>query len=318
MDEANFTFFLPTGVKLLETHFRPEDPVRPYPRCSLRLLIETPSGARLSIKEFFYDWAPPAYDCPSLWKNHETFPDVDTPEPKPYLIGDDVFWIGVNYRNKRAASLIKERTTIESVLLEGNLSDPEWIDIMKGLQSQHINHTKTFAEMSYGYPHAVDAVNVPISFWKFPVAKSEIRFQTAFIPENVPEEILAGHLPLPKDCGYHLNSVFTYHTGDKPDKRSRANFVYEHESHKGSTIQLLHVHKDSPAASSFPPNPDHTQKFKHVEESIQGKIYYHAYRSEAYGPHELIFQRGDYNYLLIVKPTSWTSRDWLLRFLSVS
>ena len=325
LEEANFPIFspkqLPSGLKLMQASFRPENSKRSYPRCSLKLILEDEDARKkLSIKEFNYDWAPPAYDCPSLWKNHEEFIEEDTPEPQPYLVGNDVLWIGVNYRNQRAASIIKERTTIEMVVMEGGLSDQELIQIAVGLVPLNMSQwngilSKDFAQMSYGYPKAIKAVNVPISFWTFPVEDSQIKFQTAFTLSNIPDEVASAHLPLPIDSGYKLNSVFTYHAGDPLSEKSKCNFVYEYEGKKGSTIQLQHVHKDSPAACAFPPVPDATQKFKIKLEKVCGVNCYYAYRSESYGPHELVFQIGDFNYLMLVKPASWTSREWFFNLL---
>jgi hypothetical protein len=283
------------------------------------MLKSESTGKVLYIKEFNYDWAPPAYDCPSLWKNHEEFAAEDTPEPQPHLIENDVLWIGFNYRNQRAASIIKERTTIEMV---GDFSDQELVHIARGLTALDKNQrerilSKSFAELSYGYPKAVEAVNVTISFWKFPVADSQIKLQTAFMKDNIPTEAIVGHLPLPSNSGYKLDSVFAYHFGESPSADSRYNFVYEHEEHKGSTIQLQHVHKNSPAACAFPPLPDQTQKFKIALEKVGGVDCYYAYRSENYGPHELIFQRGNFRYLMLVKPASWTSKEWFFKFLGI-
>lgn len=325
LDEANFPIFypvqLPGDLKLKKASFRKENPKRSYPRSSLKLIFEDEStGKKLSIKEFNYDWAPAAYDCPSLWKNHEQFAEEDTPEPKPYLIENDVLWVGVNYRNQRAASIITGRTTIEMIVVEGNLSDQELIQIATGfnplskVQSDRIL-SKNIAQTSYGYPQAVEAVNVPISFWKFPLEDSRIKFQTAFRPLDIPKMAVAAHLPLPNDSGYRLDSVFAYHVDVFPSEESKYNFVYENESYKGSTIQLLHMHKNSLAACAFPPAPDTTQKFKKGIDRVCGIDCYYAYRSEQYGPHELIFQHRNFNYLILVKPTSWTNREWFFKLI---
>ena len=73
------------------------------------------------------------------------------------------------------------------IVVEGDLSDQELIQIATGLkplskvQRDRIL-SKNIAQISYGYPQAVEAVNVPISFWKFPLEDSRIKFQTAFGP----------------------------------------------------------------------------------------------------------------------------------------
>ncbi|MEN8236765.1 MAG: hypothetical protein ABFQ95_04390 [Pseudomonadota bacterium] len=165
MEAANFVVYfpdvLPDDLGLTETNFRPENPEYSYPRSSLKFVFKGKNSDReLSIKEFNYDWSPPAYDCPSLWKNHQKFLDIDTPEPTPYPVGNEIFWVGVNYRNQRAASLIKGRTTVEIVVQSGRFSDQELLQIASHLQPVNRNHatqvlSKSFAELSYGYPHTV-------------------------------------------------------------------------------------------------------------------------------------------------------------------
>ncbi|MBS0634443.1 MAG: hypothetical protein JSR37_03155 [Verrucomicrobia bacterium] len=85
LEDANFPIFVPTGLpgdlKMRKAIIRPEDAARDNPRCSLKVLLENANGKTLSIKQFNYDWAPAAYDCPSLWKNHVEFAEVDTPCP---------------------------------------------------------------------------------------------------------------------------------------------------------------------------------------------------------------------------------------------
>ena len=112
-----------------------------------------------------------------------------------------------------------------------------------------------------------------------------------------------------------LNAVFAYHAQSTPTEESRFNFVYERENCPGSTIQLLHVRNASPAACTFPPQPDTTQKFTHYNELLSDIPCYLAYRSEAYGPYELIFQRGDFTYLVLVKPASWTNKPWFFNIM---
>ncbi|MEN8236764.1 MAG: hypothetical protein ABFQ95_04385 [Pseudomonadota bacterium] len=118
-----------------------------------------------------------------------------------------------------------------------------------------------------------------------------------------------------RGVGYKLNSVFAYHSEEVPSKTSRFDFVYESEAHKGSTIHLLKVHQNSSAACTFPPKPDTTQKFIYDLKRIGSMDFYHAYRSKVYGPHEIVFQHGEYRYLLLIKPAKWTSTMWLLKIL---
>lgn len=326
IEKANFSVFfpdrLPKDLTLKEVSFRPENWDGSYPRSSLKLSFEDDNSHRkLSIKQFNYDWAPAAYDCPSLWKNHQNFNHLDTPAPRPFLVDYNILWIGTNYRNQSAASIIKDRTTIEFVITEGEFSDAELIDIAKQLtplnQEQHKHIlSKNMAELSYGYPKTVASVNVPISFWSFPVENSQVKFQTAYKKNEVPATALAAHIPLAANSPYKLEAVFAYHVKDKPDKNTRYNFVYEHATHKGNTIQILQMANDSSSVCTFPPKPDNTQKFITELRKVGEFDCYYAYRSEIYGPHELIFQYKGNTYLVLAKPSSFTSKDWFFDLMN--
>lgn len=325
LKEANFLIFLPDKLtknfKITEISFRSENSNNLYPRSSFKFIVEeNVTKKKLSIKQFNYDWAPPAYDCPSLWWNYKEFGNLNTQEPHCLLLNDDLLWIGSNYRNQNAASIFKERTCIELVFLEEKFNDSEIFNIVSNLKPfDELQYkeilSKSLAELSYGYPRAVKAVNVPISFWSFPVGKSKIKFQTAYNQDAIPDFAKKFHIPLPDNIGYKLSAVFSYHEEEKPSQGSRHNFVYEHENCKGQIIQIIHMPKSSPAACAFPPEPDATQKFKTTTKKIHGLECYYAYRSEDYGPHELVFEYKNMIYLISIRPARWTNQKWFFNLL---
>lgn len=55
------------------------------------------------MKQFLYDWAPPAFDHPCLWKSHN----------EPFEVGKNIGWLGTDYRKAHAAAVSIDRTTIE-------------------------------------------------------------------------------------------------------------------------------------------------------------------------------------------------------------
>ncbi|HEX4261882.1 MAG TPA: hypothetical protein VHY76_12360, partial [Acetobacteraceae bacterium] len=80
----NFALFepthLPAGLRAAESRLRPEaqppenevggpDQARAW--TASHRTEYSGSGRRLSVKQFLYDWAPPAYDHPSLWRTPE-------------------------------------------------------------------------------------------------------------------------------------------------------------------------------------------------------------------------------------------------------
>ncbi|WP_417905393.1 hypothetical protein [Candidatus Tisiphia endosymbiont of Micropterix aruncella] len=145
-----------------------------------------------------------------------------------------------------------------------------------------------------------------------PVGDSAIKFQKAYSVNEVPSEIKK-HLEIPQSSGYFLNSVFTYQKQKEfSAQEDRVEYVYEHAKVPGATVRLVRT----PVISiSFPPIPDTTQKFYYEELSGLKRSVYYAYRSKNYGSHEVVWQDRNHNYLLLVKPTSWTNREWFLRFL---
>jgi hypothetical protein len=312
---------LPSSLKETESSFREENPSREEcPRCSLRTIVKDNVGRQLSIKQFNYDWAPPAYDCPALWHNPE-FSQEEIPEPMSHLIGHNVLWIGKNYRNQPAATITSNRTTIEITGLSGDFIKEEFISIAKNLtpldfERQKSLKGKSFAELSYKYPSKVKIVDVPISFWKVPPKlESGLKYQISYTAQEAPKELLEDRVCIPEKEGYSLNSIFVYQGQEEPSLSDRVEYIYEHNEILGATIRLIRSHKSTQFSFNYPPEPDVTQKFRHSTLDINKKIVYHAYRSEDYGPHEAVWDQGEYNYLLLVKPTSWTTRSWFSDFL---
>jgi len=142
----------------------------------------TGKGRTLSIKQFLYDWAPPAYDHPSLWRNAKISNVIDTPLPKPFLIEHDVAWCGLNFRRQRAASLHVKRTMIEMTVTEGDFDDEGLVNILRALQPtckdamQKILSTP-FAYLCKASRHDEKASPVPLSYWNH---TRTIRFATVF------------------------------------------------------------------------------------------------------------------------------------------
>ena len=100
---------LPEGVSLETAEMRPESPPgrRDGPKDS-RLPSWTLSNRachrcvlagkerRVRIKQYLYDWAPPAFDCPCLWLS---------PVVRHFFVGNDVGWLGTDFRGLAGASL---------------------------------------------------------------------------------------------------------------------------------------------------------------------------------------------------------------------
>lgn len=305
---CNFVLFQPTllpdGMKIVDQQLRPESHAEPSTyRCEI-----AGQGRKLSIKQFLYDWAPPAYDHPSLWRNNKVSSIEETPIPRPYEINGDIAWIGWNFKKQPALAICLKRTTIEITSIEGGFSDQELIDLCKGLtpvdQKQTVRILETpFSSLSYFFRHSKTASDVPLSYWKYNRQKDWAMnaSQSSAIPE---------HVLIPSSYGYRLNSIFYF--GNSSEE---IEFYYEHRDLPGSYLRVLATPANQKYSIPYPPRLGdqscHTQIL-----NIQDKNVYHAYLSDSYGPHELIWQHQHFTLLMLIKPARWTSLSWLHRLMN--
>ncbi len=299
---CNFVLFkptkLPNDLELVDNQLRTESAeiVATY-----RIVLAGPNR-KLSLKQFLYDWAPPAYDYPSLWRNAAISPLEETPAPKPFLVDQDVAWIGLNYRRQRAGSLSLMRTTIEITEIEGDFSDDEFIDIFRHLQPVDPTITAMpFAYQCQSFRYQKNASPVPLSYWSY------TRKQEWTLIPLVPTDSTKAPINL-SDHGYFLNSLFVLNGFEK-------EYYYEKRGSPGSYIRLLITPYGSDDSIPYPPFLG-DQKCTSQTISINGIDIYHAYLSEEFGPHEAIWRHNNNVMLLLVKPARWTSIDWFHQLLT--
>jgi hypothetical protein len=294
---------LPKGTKIFDQQLRPESSSA---RSSFRCLVGD-EHRKLSMKQFLYDWAPPAYDYPSLWRNEEISPVADTPPPRPFPMNGDVAWIGLNFRKQRALSFNLKRTMIEITVMEGSFSDEELLGIYEGLkpidEEQMVRILNTpFSSLCYLNRHPTTASDVPLSYWEYSRQKtSPIELRPI---ANALEPIF-----IPKPYGYFLNSIFSIGS-----PQQEVEYYYEHRELPGSYLRLLVTAEGHEHSIPYPPKlGDQYCKTEHL--NIHNHDMYHAYLDENLGPHEIIWSHENSVLLLLIKPATWTSRIWLHKLL---
>lgn len=302
---------LPIGIHVIKKQLRTES--TGGNRSTYHCIIGNETK-KASIKQFLYDWAPPAYDHPNLWRNTEISSIEDTPIPQPHLLDNNVVWIGLNYRRQPAASANILRTSVEITVIEGNFSHEELLEICQNLQPvdtvlmQQILST-SFAELSYAYRHSSFASPVPLSYWHY--NRQEDMSVHAYSWNSVPEHIVKEHLCLPESVPYAPNSVFTF--GD-PQNPTEIEYYYEHIDHPGSYIRLLTTTTKSKYSIPFPPQIG-DQSCNSYTVEVKGHTVYYSFLTEQFGPHEAIWQQGENTILLLAKPAPWTNRKWMANLL---
>jgi hypothetical protein len=310
---------LPSDLALEKTEVRPEaapgradralDSHRPDWTQSNRAAHRSElsgSGRRLRIKQFLYDYAPPAFDHPCLWESKGI---------RGFPVGDHLGWLGTDFRRRQAATVCFDRTTIELSVTEGAFPDEELQAICRGLRPavpearERILKT-TFADLSYQSRYQEPPIAVPVGYWAH--KRSASLQVTALRADDVPAHISTPGLSPPDDYGYRLNSAFIF--GD-PQRPQEVDLVFEHEQDAGRYVRVLASPQDAAEGLPFPPALEQRHPCSSRVLSINGLDVYHAYHDERYGQHEAVWQKNGLNIMLIVKPALWTNAEWFANLL---
>ncbi len=312
---------LPAGVSVESAAMRPESPPgrrdgpndstspswtlsnRACHRCVL-----AGNERRVRIKQFLYDWAPPAFDCPCLWLS---------PVVRHFFVGNDVGWLGTDFRGLAGASVTRDRTTIELSVLEGSFSDDELQEICRGLAPVSPEARKRIldtplATLSYQSRHREVPIAVPVGFWaheRKPEALVSHVFSAASAPPGLPGTDMAP----PSDYGYELDSVFTYGDLAHPEE---VDFAYYQSADPNLYLRVLASRQNAKQTGiHYPPVLDR-QPCHNEPLTIAGKTVYYAFSNDEVGPHEVVYQAHGLNVMLLLKPARHTSRSWFLVLLN--
>ena len=261
------------------------------------------------VKQFLYDWAPPAFDHPSLWRSQ--------PRPQSFRVGDDIGWTGTDFRERPAAAIQIDRTTVEVAVIRGHLNDEGLRSICRGLEPVSLAARERIiatplAALCYQARYAEATVEVPTGYWRH--QRNARKLLTTSVAAAAAPDDLPGRRVAPKSStGYKLDSVFIYRAAESGEV-VEADFVYEMPGHPGRYLRILASRTESICGLQYPPTLDEQQCNTAIRHETGAEVH-HAYLEDI-GPHEALWQQGNENILLLCKPTSWTDREWLKRLLA--
>ncbi len=151
---------LPDDLELARAEIRPEAPPgrlshanqtsRPDWTQSNRAVHRTEfigHHRRLRIKQFLYDYAPPAFDHPCLWESENI---------RPFPVGNLLGWLGTDFRQRQAATVSFDRTTVELSVTEGAFKDMELQSICRGLGPVALQKLFRGAKVVINFPLSCD------------------------------------------------------------------------------------------------------------------------------------------------------------------
>lgn len=312
---CNFTLmqpsWLPDDVQIIERSLRPEQ--ADGLSSSYRMLAQGDERT-LTIKQFLFDFAPPAYDHPALWRNPKKTAEDEFPDPKLYLIDEQVLWIGRDHRRYPAATIGFSRVRVEMTVKGGSFSDQELAKICEGLRpvdqayAELLDQTP-FAELAYQRRHARRAISVPLSYWTHQRQSAH-----RYLAKSIDEITLPFSLPDFAQLGYQTDSFFVIETEDNQPVEIDA--IYEAKKRNGAYLRLLVTPSDSVHPILFPPEK-YTQACQTESAMLGDQPVYIAWLDATVGPYEIVFKRQDWICLLLVQPAKWTDRLFLDQLLSM-
>jgi hypothetical protein len=261
----------------------------------------------LRIKQFLYDWAPPAWDHPSLWQ--------DT--PRGFTVGHTptVFWIGTDYKGQPAASVTMNRTTIEIALERGTANDKLFADLVGGLQpvvpeiAARIGQTP-LGELMYQRRHACSNVETTLSYWNYRRTRpADATVVTRLDPDFAPA---LRQYRIPPIDGFSPDSLLVF--GDRPDP-DETETTYVSQDPPYALIRLLRTPSQLVTGIPFPPTRYEKQPCTVRVIDVGGHSVHHAFLTETFGQHEAVWSADKVNNLLLVQPTRATTAEWFLGML---
>lgn len=257
----------------------------------------------LRIKQFLYDYAPPAFDHPGLWESQSV---------APFLVGNDIGWIGTDFKGRQAVTATIDRTTLELAVLSGIFSDRELQEIVRGCAPvdpdarETIRHI-SLAELCYQRRHRESPIAVPVGFWAH--KRQEESQVNVYLPGDVPEDLNDLRRSPPEQYGYELDSVFAFGETEAPQE---VDWVFRGRQGDSESIRILVSESGVSGGLSFPPRRETRQPCEVMMRNVNRTKIYHTYSDARYGQHEAVWQSRGHVILLTLKPSPRTDIAWFM------
>jgi hypothetical protein len=241
---------------------------------------------RLRIKQFLYDWAPPASDHPSLWGHADKVFSIDSKR---------VAWLGTDYKKSTAASGILWGTMCEVRVLEGTFKEEELTRIMRELHPVDANAkaliTATpFSTLSYWARHRCAMVKVPYGLWKFRRPDENVSYQ--WLKRSDIKRTLLNMIPNGPE-GWQIDSVCVIGELDNPDEIDILYVLGGRDRYMWCATIL----KPDKVGLSMPPEKDaHPCQTDTLE--VAGVTVHHAWLDDSFGPHDVVWEKNSRRYLV--------------------
>lgn len=300
---TNFVVFeptwLPEGCRVEAVTARPEQPPGRPDDVEAETVGQTPwsdgnpssvrvvvagDGRRVRLKQFCYDWAPPAASIAPLWH---------TPTPEPFDCEDAVGWLGTDYKDNRGACVQRDRTQLELSVDEGQFDDSELRRLLTGLtpaapDAAAVVRNVPFHQLSYWVRYQCRPPSVPHGVWDHspdrPYDESAPRSLVS-LGDATPASVL-----VPPSDTYRFDSAVSFPEHDAVEA------VFRHPENGSDHLWLTVAPADSSLAPTLPPEPaDQTAETRGTLER-RGTTVHVGALTEEHGAWEALWADGDTHY----------------------
>jgi hypothetical protein len=317
---TNFVVFrpewLPSDCAITQVTLRPEQPPgrpgdieaqqigqTPWSEgnpCSVRTVV-TGDQRRLRIKQFLYDWAPPAASTPALWKS---------PHLTPVLCQDTIAWLGTDYMGRQGGCVQQLRTQLELSVERGHFTSEELSQMLQALTpadleaSQPVQGTP-FHQLNYWVRYQLAPVQVPYGLWYYRRARRYDRSTVVSFDELEADSPVPIVLPAGEE--FVFDSAVTIQ--EPQANHHEFELVLRHRANQSDHLWFSVMNADSDLAWPIPPEPDEHPAQVHQAISLRGTTVWYAALHEQYGAWEAFWEENGTRYAVWASTSLFLNGD---------
>lgn len=314
--ETNFVVFEPTDLpddcRVVDATYRPEQPpgrpesvdaddIGQTPHSdgnpsSVRAVLDG-DGRRVRIKQFLYDWAPPAASIAPLWR---------TPEPEPFRSRSEVAWLGTDYKDNRGVCVQRARTQLELSVTEGEFADDELRAIVDGLvpaapeAAAEVERTP-FHRLNYWARYQAAPPAVPNALADYAPNRpyeNSYELSRSALATNPPVPAL-----VPAGDQFGFDSALAFRGADAVE------CVFRHRENASDHLWLTAAEPDSPLAPELPPEPSDQPAAARDALALRDTTVHYAALTGDDGAREALWEEDGVRYALVASASQFLDAD---------
>lgn len=249
-------------------------------------------GRALRIKQFLYDWAPPAAGIAPLWR---------TPVPTPVDCGDAVGWLGTDYEDRRGGCLQRERAQIELSVTDGAFDDDELATVLRGFvpadpAASRGVRAAPFHALHYWVRFGCRPPAVPHGLWDYSGPRPYDESRPVSMAGLSCDPIARPLVPAGDDA-FLLDSALAFPDADAVE------VVFRRRANGSDHLWVTAAAEGSPLAPAVPPEPADQSCERRERIDCRDTDVHYAALDEEYGAWEALWREEGTSYAAWAGPS---------------